>query len=223
MWCCTLLRHVRAVTNIPIITAVTGFTSTTGRQYVLVFNEALYIKDEDYVLINPNQLHHVDTEGQDNPYHATDPMSITSQNSEFMVWLQSQRTNEFLNTWQPTKTQLSYLPHIVRMFPREWNPHKIEFPTTKYHVQEEIKSRNVSQTMWRSVLWRSRWQYLRNTPYLREVSVQNFAHALVQIAHEIVIVHSLQTPKPQKMKCQINADTCTLIFNDLFQYIYIYI
>ena len=28
----------------------------------------------------------------------------------------------------------------------EWDPHKIEFPETKYSVQEEIDSRNVSQT-----------------------------------------------------------------------------
>ena len=75
------------MTNIPIITASTGFTSTTGRQYILVFNEDLYIKDMDHTLINPNQLRHFDTEVQDNPYHATDPMSITSPNGEFMAWV----------------------------------------------------------------------------------------------------------------------------------------
>ena len=47
--------------NIPIITAAMGFTSTKGRQYILVFNEALYIKDMDHTLINPNQLRHFDT------------------------------------------------------------------------------------------------------------------------------------------------------------------
>ena len=49
------------MTNIPIITAATGFTSTTGRQYILFFNESLYIKDMDYTLINPNQLQHFNT------------------------------------------------------------------------------------------------------------------------------------------------------------------
>ena len=98
------------------------------------------------MLINPNQLRHFDTEVQDNPYHATDPMSITSPNGEFMAWLQSQGTNVFLNTWRPTKTQLSSLPHIVLTSPRKWDPHKIEFPATKYYMQEEIESRNVSQT-----------------------------------------------------------------------------
>ena len=100
----------------------------------------------DHTLINPNQLRHFDTEVQDNPYHATDPMSITSPNREFMTCLQSQGTNLFLNTWQPTKTQLSSLPHIVLTSPRDWDPHNIEFPATKCSVQEEIESRNVSQT-----------------------------------------------------------------------------
>ena len=31
------------------------------------------------------------------------------------------------------------------MLPREWDPYNIEFPATKYYVQEEIESRNVSQ------------------------------------------------------------------------------
>ena len=73
-------------------------------------------------------------------------MSITSPNGGFMACLQSQGTNLFLNTWRPKKTQLSSLPHIVLTLPREWDPHKIEFPATKYFVQEEIESRNVSQT-----------------------------------------------------------------------------
>ena len=77
----------KTMTNIPIITAATGFTSTTGRQYILVFNEAFYIKYMDHKLINPNQLRHFDTEVQYNPYHATDPMSITSPNGEFMACL----------------------------------------------------------------------------------------------------------------------------------------
>ena len=37
------------------------------------------------------------------------------------------------------------MPHIVLTLPREWDPHKIEFPATKYYVQEEIEPRNVSQ------------------------------------------------------------------------------
>ena len=82
---------------------------------------------------------------QDNPYHATHPMSITSQNSEFMACLKSQGKNVFLNTWRPTKMQISSLPHIVLTSTCEWDTKKIEFPATKYYVQEEIESHNVSK------------------------------------------------------------------------------
>ena len=97
----------------------------------------------DNTLINPYQLRHFNTEVQDNPYHATDPMIITSPNGEFMACLQSQGTNTFFNTLQPTKTQLSSLPHIVLTLPREWYSHKIEFHATKKYVKEETESRNV--------------------------------------------------------------------------------
>ena len=117
--------------NITIITAATGFTSTTGRQYILVFNESLYIKGMDHTLINTKQLQHFDTEVQDNRYHATNTMSITSPNGELMACLQSQGKNVFINTWQPTKMQLSSLPHIALTSPGKWDPHKIEFPATK--------------------------------------------------------------------------------------------
>ena len=100
----------------------------------------------EHKLINPNQLQHFDTELHDNPYHATDPMSITSPNGEFVACLQSQGTNVFINKWRPTKTQLRSLPYIVLTLPRECDPHKIEFPETRYYVQEEIETRNVSQT-----------------------------------------------------------------------------
>ena len=53
---------------------------------------------------------------------------------------------------------------------------------------------------------------------LAEVSVQNFAPALVQVAHEIVNMHNLHTPQPYKIECQICADRRTLILNDVFPY-----
>ena len=107
------------MTNIPSLPEATGFTSTTGRHYILVFSEALYIKATDHTLINPNQLRHFNTEVQENPYHATYPMSITIPNGEFMACLQSQGGILFLNTWQPTETHLRSLPHIVLKPPRE--------------------------------------------------------------------------------------------------------
>ena len=37
------------------VSAATGYTSENGRSYILMFNEALYMKDMEHTLIYPNQ------------------------------------------------------------------------------------------------------------------------------------------------------------------------
>ena len=129
--------------DVAIVTAATGFTATTGRQYILVFHECLYMPELSHTLINPNQLRHFNTQVQDNPY-ATDPMSIASPNGDFIACLESEGTNIFLNTWSPTQDELASLPHIELTSQQPWEPHKIAFPATKYYVKEEMESRNIS-------------------------------------------------------------------------------
>ena len=55
--------------DIPIVSAATGFTSENGRNYILVFHEALYMLDMRHALINPNQCRYFGAKVQDNPYH----------------------------------------------------------------------------------------------------------------------------------------------------------
>ena len=98
--------------DVYIVLAVTGFTSVTGQQYILVFHEALYMLELDHTLINKNQLRQFHTQVQDNPYHTTEPMSITNPSRYFTACLEFQGTNIFLNTWFPTQTDLPRLPHI---------------------------------------------------------------------------------------------------------------
>ena len=52
--------------NVPIVIAATGYTTKTGKSYILVFNEALGIPTLYHALINPNQLLHHYTKVQDN-------------------------------------------------------------------------------------------------------------------------------------------------------------
>ena len=40
--------------DIPVVSAATGFTSANGRNYILVFHEALYMPNMRHNLINPN-------------------------------------------------------------------------------------------------------------------------------------------------------------------------
>ena len=61
---------------IPIVSVATGFTSENGKNYILVFHEALYMPDMSHTLINPNECQNFGEKVQDNPYHEDWPISI---------------------------------------------------------------------------------------------------------------------------------------------------
>ena len=84
--------------DIDIALAATGFTSVNGRQYILVFYEALYILELDHNLINTNQFRQLHTQVQNNLYHATETMSISNLSGYFTACLEYQGINIFLNT-----------------------------------------------------------------------------------------------------------------------------
>ena len=43
--------------DVPTVLATMGYTSANGRSYILVFNEALYMKDMEHTLMNPKPWH----------------------------------------------------------------------------------------------------------------------------------------------------------------------
>ena len=145
---CTVLKHTERscdvapfsdtyepMKDVDNASEATGFTSVTGGKYILVFHEALYMMELDYILINPNQLRQFHMQVQDSPYYSTEPMNITNPIGDFTSCLESQRTYIFLNTWFPTQTDLAAFLHIELTSRQPWNPHHIEFPSTKDHVK----------------------------------------------------------------------------------------
>ena len=76
------------VSNVPIVTAATGYTASTGLNYILVIPEALYMPNLQHSLFNPNQFRHFGTVVQDNPF-ALDPMKIETSDGSFTACLQS--------------------------------------------------------------------------------------------------------------------------------------
>ena len=154
---CLLLNHTdRACTvhaydqslqpksDVPIVKAATGFTSRDGRNYILVFNEALWMPNLNHSLINPNQLRENGVEVQDNPY-ASAPMTINTCDEEFRICLESKGTTIYFSSWLPSLEDLSTYPHIIMSSDREWNPLEIEFPNSSYVEMLEIESRNVAE------------------------------------------------------------------------------
>ena len=47
-------EEYKPVTGVPIVQAATGYTSKSGRNYILIMNEALSIPSLDHSLWNPN-------------------------------------------------------------------------------------------------------------------------------------------------------------------------
>ena len=92
-----------------------------------------------HTLINTNQCQHFGEKVQDKPYHEDRPMSIESPDRELAACLQSVGIVMFLDTWFPMQGDLESYPHIELMSRQHWNPHKIEFPQTKYSLQEEVE------------------------------------------------------------------------------------
>ena len=72
-------------------------------------------------------------------------MLIERPDGDFSAFLQSIGTVMFLNNWFPTKSDLESYPHIELTYCQHWNTHNIEFPQTKYSLQEEVEGRNVSK------------------------------------------------------------------------------
>ena len=73
----TFSEHYTPMRDVPIISAATGYTSANGMNYIIVFNEALYMGDMNHLLINTNQCRHFGAEVQDNLYEQVHPMTIT--------------------------------------------------------------------------------------------------------------------------------------------------
>ena len=93
---CTILHHTERsrdvapfsdtyepMKDVDILSSATGFTSLIGRQYILVFNEALYIPELDNTLINTNQLIQFHTQVQESPNRATEPKNSDNQSRYF--------------------------------------------------------------------------------------------------------------------------------------------
>ena len=69
------------VKDVPVVKAVTGYTSTNRRTYILILNKVLYMPKLSHTLINPNQLRHHNAIVRDDPY-ATEGMWIESLGGE---------------------------------------------------------------------------------------------------------------------------------------------
>ena len=127
-----------AIPDVPVVRGATLWMDQhTNNEYILVFNEALWMGDTlTHSLINPNQLHAFGTLVQDNPYH-TDPLGIKPPPYDFEIPLSTAGTIIYTDTRAPTQSELAALPFIVLTSSDDWDPHHVWFPS--HDVEEANK------------------------------------------------------------------------------------
>jgi len=118
----------KAIENVPIVQAgVTYVHPETGLKYILIINQALYIKELPNALINPNQLRVNGLIVDDCPRHLapnpeTATHSIQVPNQKLHLPLQLKGILSYLPVHYPSDEELNTCPWIELTADSEWNP-----------------------------------------------------------------------------------------------------
>ena len=134
------------VTGVPIVTAATVWQSQyTGQEFLLVFNEALWMPTMPHTLINPNQLRAFGSQVQDNPYSG-EPLYIQSHDSSFNMELYTNGTVIFATTRTPTQADLDSgdIPKVELSSPVDWNPNQVKFLQPFVSFEDTITSKDAN-------------------------------------------------------------------------------
>ena len=118
--------------DIPIISGATAWTcQESGQTYILVVNEGLWFGEKlQNTLLNPNQLRFAGVTVADNPFKASEPISIALHEEVFIPLLMS-GTTIFMETTTPTQSELDNCPHVHLTCDAEWNPHTVRLAATR--------------------------------------------------------------------------------------------
>ena len=131
-----------AITDVPFVRGATLWMDQhTNEEYILVFNEALWMGDTlTHSLINPNRLCAFGMLVQDNPHH-TDSLWITPLPYDFEIPLRNAGTIMYADTRTPTQAELASLPFLALTSSADWDPHHIWFPS---HDVEEARRATIN-------------------------------------------------------------------------------
>ena len=127
-----------SIKNVPVVSGATLWTNNTdGQEFILVFNEALWMGDQlGHTLVNPNQVRAYGIPVQDNPYNGQEALSIAHH--EVTIPFNTDGTIIYCDTRTPTQKELEALPHIHLSSPHDWDPHDIKFPCIDHDGDREV-------------------------------------------------------------------------------------
>ena len=134
-----------SISDVPIASNATAWTSEAGETYILIFHESLTFGHEmDHSLINPNQVRSYGIPVWDNPYDPDKRMGIDA--GDFHVPFLSEGSTIFFESHYPTDFELENCPHIELTSDREWDPHNVPMPgSNKSADVDEVKTQRFVQ------------------------------------------------------------------------------
>ena len=132
-----------SIKGVLIVSVATGCKAKDGREYIFIYNQALWMPELDHLLINPNQSRHFGINVQDDP-HMDVPITITDHDRQFMICLKLSGTAIYIEMRKPTHEDLKSYPHMIFISDQLWKPTLISFPKKDESEVDEIEKRNIS-------------------------------------------------------------------------------
>lgn len=141
-------NSLQSVPDIPIGTAATLYQdSTTGQQYILLFNEVLFFGDklQGPSLLNPNQMRYnglqvsdVPVQFDSNSTHSIRLPATVADAPEIPLTLRGVCSG--FTTRKPTEEELNSLPHLEMTSPDTWHPWSAELAEKEQYTVESLEN-----------------------------------------------------------------------------------
>ena len=131
------------LTDVPIVDAGTGWIHPeTGKIYILVIKQGLWMPDMDHSLINPNQIRDFGIDLFDNPYDLGRKLGIMVEDS--FIPFSTSGAMVFFDTFKPTQQQIDDPANekIILTAPKsvkEWDPHSVNMSRHRTHTVQNVK------------------------------------------------------------------------------------
>ena len=153
--------------NVPIAQMGVAYTHPdSGITYILVLNQALYVRELPHTLINPNQLRSNGIVVDDCPWHLSPnperaTHSIYIPELDLRLPLSMKGIISYLPTRYPTTKEVENCHWVELTSEKEWDPHSQDFAikekdvdhTTETAMQDRIIADCVSSTRLPLELW----------------------------------------------------------------------
>eukprot|EP00986_Skeletonema_menzelii_P007458 scaffold2934_cov146-Skeletonema_menzelii.AAC.1 len=134
------------LTDVHVVDAATGwFHPDTGKLYILVIKQGLWMPDMDHSLINPNQIRDFGIDLHDNPYDMGRKFGIAHEDA--FIPFHTSGATVFFDTFKPTQEQYDDPANVKIILTasssiRTWDPHAVDM--SRHQAPRSVQNVRVS-------------------------------------------------------------------------------